>query len=47
MRRLSVGSRPIFNQTWTLMEKPDRTREDDDEMLHAAHASRYHWARSG
>ena len=25
------------------MEKQDRTREDDDEMLHCAHASAYHW----
>ena len=32
-----------FNETWTLIEKQDRTREDDDEMLHGAHASAYHW----
>ena len=25
------------------MEKPRRTQEEDDEMIHAAHASRYHW----
>ena len=29
------------------MEKADRTRDDDDEMLHAAHASRYHWGVVG
>ena len=25
------------------MEMPDRTAEQTDEMIHAAHASRYHW----
>jgi len=33
----------LFNDTWRLMEQEDRTREDDDRMLHMAHASRYHW----
>jgi len=33
----------LFNRVWELMEKADRTSEEDDEMLHAAHASRYHW----
>jgi hypothetical protein len=39
-RALAVG---LFNYTWTLLEHPDRTPDQDDEMLHAAHASRYHW----
>jgi len=43
-RRLGID---LFNRTWTLMEKTDRTREDDDEMLHCAHASAYHWLRVG
>ncbi len=29
------------------MEQPQRTRDDDDEMVHAAHASRYHWGVVG
>jgi hypothetical protein len=29
------------------MEQPVRTREDDDEMIHAAHASRFHWGVVG
>jgi hypothetical protein len=37
----------LFNKTWTLMEKPDRTPADDDEMLHCAHASAYHWLQVG
>ena len=37
----------LFNHVWTLMETPDRTPEQDDEMIHAAHASRHHWAAVG
>jgi hypothetical protein len=33
----------LFNHVWALLETPDRTPAQDDEMLHAAHASRYHW----
>lgn len=33
----------LFNHTWDLMEKEERTLEETDEMIHAAHASRYHW----
>jgi hypothetical protein len=43
-RRLAVD---CFNKTWTLMEKQDRTREEDDEMLHCTHASAYHWHQVG
>jgi len=35
----------LFNETWRLMEQENRTREDDDRMIHAAHASRYHWGQ--
>jgi len=43
-RQLGVD---YFNKTWTLMEKQGRTREDDDEMIHCAHASAYHWLQVG
>jgi len=43
-RRLGID---LFNKTWTLMEKESRTTEDDDEMLHCAHASAYHWIQIG
>lgn len=33
----------LFNSVWTLLDKPERTREENDTMLNAAHASRYHW----
>jgi hypothetical protein len=38
-RRLAVE---LFNGTWRLME----SREDDERMLHAAHASAYHWGEA-
>ena len=43
-RALAVG---LFNYTWTLLENPNRTPAQDDEMIHAAHASRYHWGGVG
>jgi DNA-binding transcriptional MerR regulator len=43
-RRLGVD---LFNKTWTLMEKEGRTVEEDDELVHCAHASAYHWLHAG
>ena len=43
-RNLAVS---LFNRVWELMEKPGRSRDEDDEMVHAAHASRYHWGIVG
>lgn len=37
----------LFNRTWNLIEKQERTEEDDDTMLYAAMASRYHWGIVG
>jgi hypothetical protein len=37
----------LYNTTWELIEKPDRTQDDDDELLHRAHASRYLWGGVG
>ncbi len=36
----------LFNHVWTLLEKADRSAADTDEMIHAAHASRFHWSRA-
>jgi DNA-binding transcriptional MerR regulator len=33
----------LFNHTWTLLERSDRTTAQVDEMIHSAHASRFHW----
>jgi DNA-binding transcriptional MerR regulator len=43
-RRLGAD---YFNKTWTLMEKVSRSVEEDDEMIHCAHASAYHWLQVG
>jgi DNA-binding transcriptional MerR regulator len=43
-RQLAVD---LFNAVWRLMETEDRTPEQDDRMLHMAHASRYHWEQVG
>jgi hypothetical protein len=33
----------LFNLTWELMDKQNRSQADIDRMINAAHASRYHW----
>lgn len=33
----------LFNLTWDLIEKEGRNEVETDRMIHAAHASRYHW----
>jgi hypothetical protein len=34
----------LFNHNWDLIGKGDkRTADENDEMIHSAHASRYHW----
>jgi len=43
-RRLAAT---LFNHTWTLLERTDRSALEDDEMLHSAHASRAHWGVVG
>jgi hypothetical protein len=40
-------AKDLFNLTWSLLDKKDRTKEEDDKMIHAAHASRYHWGEVG
>jgi hypothetical protein len=37
----------LFNRVWTLLEQPSRSVGDDDAMVHAAHASAYHWGVVG
>jgi hypothetical protein len=36
----------LFNHAWELMEKPNRSSEEDTELLNTAHASYYHWIAS-
>ena len=43
-RRLAAQ---LFNYVWTLMRRTDRDADADAEMVHAAHASRWHWSQVG
>src|SRR5439155_13917343 len=43
-RELAVD---LFNHAWALLRLPERTPEQDDELIHAAHASRHHWSEVG
>jgi len=36
-----------FNSTWDLIDKKDRTPDEDMKMIHTAHASRFHWGKIG
>jgi tetratricopeptide (TPR) repeat protein len=33
----------LFNEVWKLLDKSDRTEDEDYLMVHSAHASLYHW----
>ena len=33
----------LFNETRRLLDQPERLPVDDEQMVHAAHASAYHW----
>ncbi len=37
----------LFNLTWQLHDKKDRTPAEDEKMVHTAHASRFHWGEVG
>ena len=43
-RRLAAD---LFNRAWALLDLPERTADQDDELIHTAHASRHHWAEVG
>lgn len=37
----------LFNLVWSLLDKKDRSKDDGYKMVHAAHASRFHWGEIG
>ena len=37
----------LFNKTWDLIDKEEKTQKEIDRMIHSAHASRYHWELAG
>ena len=42
-RQLGVD---LYNSSWPLMEAPDRTAEQDEELVHHVPASMYHWLQA-
>jgi hypothetical protein len=37
----------LFNAVWEVLDVEDRTPGQADQMVHAAHASRWHWSQAG
>lgn len=37
----------LFNRTWEFLDQSERTAEDDEQMMHCAHASAWHWSQVG
>lgn len=37
----------LFNLTWDMIEQPERSEIEDETMVNAAHASRFHWGMVG
>ncbi len=37
----------LFNTTWDLIDKSDRSEAEAFQMIHAAHASAWHWIKAG
>ncbi|USK38457.1 hypothetical protein LIS77_21625 [Cytobacillus firmus] len=44
LKKLAIS---LFNKVWDLMENPDRTEDENLEMIHMVHTSRYHWGIAG
>ena len=40
-------AKALFNSVWTFLEMKDRSVDDDDLMVHTAHASLLHWLQVG
>jgi hypothetical protein len=40
-------AKDLWNRTWELLEKPDKTEDEIAELSEAAHASRWHWRKAG
>ena len=40
-------AKQCFNEAWDILDKKNRDADDERQMLHLAHASRYHWSLVG
>ena len=43
-RKFAIES---FNSTWDLLDKTDRSQEEDLKMIQLTHVSRFHWGEIG
>ena len=41
-KQLAVNS---FNAVWDLLDLPERTKEEEEKMIHLAHTSLWHWSQ--
>ena len=37
----------LFNASWDLLEKENRTRDDENKLINMVHASLFHWRQIG
>jgi hypothetical protein len=40
-------AKSLNGEAWSLLEKNGRSKEENETMIHAAHASAYHWLKAG
>ena len=40
-------AKTLNGKVWELLQKPDRSKSEDELMIYAAHASCYHWLITG
>lgn len=40
-------ARTLHGRVWALLEMKERSLEEDEEMIHAAHGSLFHWLHAG
>lgn len=40
-------AKSLFNSVWELLDDPKRSQSEEINMVHMAHASRYHWGKVG
>ncbi len=40
-------AKTLNGKVWNLLQKPERSKSEDELMIYAAHASCYHWLNAG
>ena len=40
-------AKTLNGKVWELLQKPDRSRQEDEQMVYSAHASGFHWLMTG